>query len=231
MFGSNMLEVAIGVVFVYVVLSLASTALNEIVARMLALRSKTLEDGIRRLLNDPDGTLTNDIYEHPLIKALYRPTVLDKWLSKLPRVERQGLPSYISSRAFVLALLDSIAPKTAAEQEAPAGSDSNPARVESTDNPTPDESNSEGGEFGGFPGWLRSLLGAMVGGGSSATGAPTNFGDEHDRFEEFRALVDRSSANEDLKKALLALVDDAEGKVEMARWNIEDWFDSFNGTG
>ena len=49
MFGSDMLEVAIGVIFVYVVLSLACTAFNEIVARMMALRSKTLEDGIRNL--------------------------------------------------------------------------------------------------------------------------------------------------------------------------------------
>lgn len=226
MFGSNMLEVAIGVVFVYVVLSLAGTAFNEIITRMLALRAKTLEDGIRRLLNDPDGTLTNEIYEHPLIKAFYRPTTVDNWLSKLPRVERKGFPSYISSRTFALVLLDTFAPEKAAGRDASADSSTNPAPVESNDNPTPAESSPEGGEFGGLPSWLRSLIDAVAGGGSSVQGATADADDEQDRFEEFRDLIEKSSANEDLKKALLTLVDDADGKAETARKNIENWFDS-----
>jgi hypothetical protein len=78
---------------------------NEWVARMLALRSKTLEAGIRNLLSDPNlmGT-AKELYEHSLIKGLYKQGRIDKLLN------RQGRPSYISPQTFALALMDIVAP-------------------------------------------------------------------------------------------------------------------------
>src|SRR6266516_1343653 len=75
MFGSNILEVAIGLVFVYLLLSLLCSTLNEFeITRFLALRAKTLEDGIRILLNDPGGhQLATLFYYAPLFKARTRP--------------------------------------------------------------------------------------------------------------------------------------------------------------
>ena len=54
MFGSQILDVAIGLVFVYLLLSLICSTLMEMVARLVALRSNTLEEAIRHILADDD---------------------------------------------------------------------------------------------------------------------------------------------------------------------------------
>ncbi|CAA9454426.1 MAG: Piwi domain protein [uncultured Rubrobacteraceae bacterium] len=73
MFGSEILEVAIGVGVLYLVLSLVCSAITEAVARAFAMRSGTLRSGIRNLLCDPHGEgLARDFYDHPLVKGLYR---------------------------------------------------------------------------------------------------------------------------------------------------------------
>src|SRR5512132_2778688 len=96
MLGSMALELAISMVFVYLLLSLLCTAINEWIAGLLALRSKTKEQGIRNLVNDGSGTgFAKALYDHPLIKGL---------------CEQGHKPSYIPSRIFALALLDMIAP-------------------------------------------------------------------------------------------------------------------------
>jgi hypothetical protein len=95
-------DVAIGVIFLYLTLSLIITASNELLASVLARRQKTLILGIRNLLGDD---LTAKLYQHPLIRSLCND---DK------------LPSYIPSRSFALALLDLIAPTLANANSAPS---------------------------------------------------------------------------------------------------------------
>ncbi len=79
MFGSNVLEVAIGVVFVYLLMSLICSTINEqVIARFFALRSKTLEDGIKTMLNDPQGAgLAKEFYNNSLIQGLAKQGVFD----------------------------------------------------------------------------------------------------------------------------------------------------------
>jgi hypothetical protein len=104
-FGSGIIDVAIGVFFLYLLLSLVCSSLTEGIARILALRSKNLQEGIRNFLNDPkDGDVVKRIYEHPLVKGLYRKGLGDTLLG------RDGKPSYIPSRTFALALFDVVAP-------------------------------------------------------------------------------------------------------------------------
>src|SRR5262245_33770963 len=96
MFGSVVLDIAIGVVFIYLLLSLVVTAACELISAVLSWRAKNLMIGVRHLLNDPNQTkLAKKLYEQPLIKSLYRPG---------------QIPSYIPSRTFAVALLDVIAP-------------------------------------------------------------------------------------------------------------------------
>lgn len=103
MFGSTILEMAISLVFVYFLLSLVCTAFNEWVARMLALRSRTLEAGIKNLLSDPNfDDKAKELYQHPIIKGLYKQGTVDKWL------RREGKPSYIPAQHFALALMDTV---------------------------------------------------------------------------------------------------------------------------
>src|ERR1039457_5324903 len=57
MFNSSVLDVAIGLVFVYLLLGLVCTTVNEWIAQALKTRAATLREGIRGLLHaPPDGT-------------------------------------------------------------------------------------------------------------------------------------------------------------------------------
>src|SRR5438067_1357324 len=115
MFGSEILDVAIGLVFVYLMLSLVSSAVQEGLEAWLKTRAVYLERGIRELLHDADGTqIATQIYNHPLIFGLfhgeYTPSKLVKkgdagW--QMPR--GSALPSYVPRENFAVALLDIVA--------------------------------------------------------------------------------------------------------------------------
>ena len=106
MFGLQIIDIAVGLIFIYLILALTCTAVNELIAGWLDRRTNNLVQGIRNLLSDPkvkdkapggnaDATLVDSFYSHPLIKAL----------------EENGTkPSYIPSRTFALTLLDLISP-------------------------------------------------------------------------------------------------------------------------
>lgn len=101
MFGSQILEVAIGLIFFYVLFSVISSAVKELISGFFSLRAKNLELAVRNLLQDPEGTgLAIKVFDHPLIPRLVKPDTVVR------------APSYIDSRAFALALLDTIAPVT-----------------------------------------------------------------------------------------------------------------------
>jgi hypothetical protein len=109
MFGSEMLDVAIGMIFAYLLLSLICSVINELIERGLKNRAGDLEKGLRELLNDPDGSnLVKKVYDHGMISSLFKgnydPQARDK----------SNLPSYIPSRNFALAILGILAPESSA---------------------------------------------------------------------------------------------------------------------
>lgn len=57
MFGSEILEVAIGLIFVFLISSLAVMSVREIIESVLKTRAVHLERGIRQLLDDPGGAM------------------------------------------------------------------------------------------------------------------------------------------------------------------------------
>lgn len=96
MFGSGIIDVAIGVIFVYLFLSLICSVITEWISKRLEKRAKNLEEGIRSLLSDPEGKgYAMKFFNHSLITGLTR---------------KGKKPSYIPSRLFALALMDVIAP-------------------------------------------------------------------------------------------------------------------------
>src|SRR5438045_6157696 len=98
MFGSTILDAAIGIIFIYLLVSLVISAINELIAAMLKSRAENLSQGIQALLQDPaQAGWVARLYQHPLIQSLSPPN---------------SKPSYIPSRTFALALLDLIAPAT-----------------------------------------------------------------------------------------------------------------------
>ena len=71
MFGSDILEVATGVVFVFVLISTICTAIRESLEAWLKTRASYLEFGIRELLQDRKGTgRAKGVFEHPLVFGL-----------------------------------------------------------------------------------------------------------------------------------------------------------------
>src|SRR5438034_355636 len=55
MFNTQILDVAIGLIFVYLLLSLICSAANEVIELWLKNRAADLERGLRELLNDPQA--------------------------------------------------------------------------------------------------------------------------------------------------------------------------------
>ncbi len=104
MVSLDILEVVIGLAFIYMILSLVTTTLTEFVSQIFAMRGSNLYRGIQTLLNDLDGTgLARKLYDHPLIKSLgHQGTVL----STLGRPAR---PSYMNPQTFAQTLLDILA--------------------------------------------------------------------------------------------------------------------------
>lgn len=112
------LEVAIGIVFLYFVLALVCSSINEAISTIFGLRARFLQAGLVNLLSgkSSDGVATlKGIFNSPLLHALIRPgyelgdevnkaswtdpTRLKQWF-KGPRPS----PAYIPSRTFVSAL-------------------------------------------------------------------------------------------------------------------------------
>jgi hypothetical protein len=109
MFGSDMLEVATGVVFVFVLISTLCTAIRESLEAWLKTRASYLEFGIRELLQDRKGTgLAKGVFEHPLVFGLYSGNYTPRPSEGRPIMWKSGgnLPSYIPSANFALALMD-----------------------------------------------------------------------------------------------------------------------------
>src|SRR2546423_14009456 len=75
MFNSQILDVAFGLIFVYLLLSLICSAANEIIEIALKKRAIDLERGIRELLVPDSDSGTADVvqklYNHPLINGLF----------------------------------------------------------------------------------------------------------------------------------------------------------------
>jgi hypothetical protein len=139
MFDSAVLEVAIGLALAYVLLSLLCSSINEWIARFRAMRSRTLEGGIRSLLgHDKEGQrLVEELYCHPLIKGFSKPDRFDREFR-----ETQNLPSYIPSRIFALALFDVVSTAPAAGsaatvETAETGETGQPAETEPAVGQTP----------------------------------------------------------------------------------------------
>lgn len=120
MLNSETLEVAIGMAFLFLAVSLICTAVKEWLEGIFKWRAMDLERAMRTLLADADGTLTSELLRHPVLYSLfpghYDPAQLrSSWLTPgqgslhMRLSQRRNLPSYIPAGQFAVALLDSVA--------------------------------------------------------------------------------------------------------------------------
>lgn len=109
MFNSTILDVAIGVIMVFLLVSILCTAIREGIEAWLKTRAAYLEYGIRELLQDRSGNgLAATLYKHPMIYGLYSGEyIVPPNTDKPGKLAKGGdLPSYIPARNFALALMD-----------------------------------------------------------------------------------------------------------------------------
>ena len=100
MFSSAILDVAVGLSFLFLVVSLVASALTEALASLFKLRSITLLSGLKGLLNDPTGTgIVKDLYNHALINPRDNGTRDSADAAK-------NKPAYIDSYQFADALIE-----------------------------------------------------------------------------------------------------------------------------
>jgi hypothetical protein len=92
------LQFAVSLVFVYLLLSALSSAIQEIVANLAKWRANTLETAITNMLGD--SGFKDKIYQHVLLKGIWRPN----WL--FMEVEKIHKPAYISSSMFAQVVQD-----------------------------------------------------------------------------------------------------------------------------
>jgi len=97
MLGLPILDIAIGLVFIYLVMSLACTAVREGLASLTNARVKNLVQGIQNLLGTANAAVSSDkFYDHGLIQSMY---------------ENGAKPSYIPARTFALTVLNLLTDK------------------------------------------------------------------------------------------------------------------------
>ena len=105
MFGSEILEIAIGLALVYLILSLVVTAATEAFSRLLALRANNLYKGIQNLMGEVGVSGQADaFFNSPMIKSLTQPGTIRTLALK--KVERR--PGYISAKRFYDGLIQSL---------------------------------------------------------------------------------------------------------------------------
>jgi hypothetical protein len=147
MLGSTVLDVGIGLVLIYFLLSLICSTINEGFSNLFGLRAASLKEGLDNLLG---SDVAKGIFDHHLVKGLVQKDALP-WKRR---------PSYIPTRTFVMAALSSL------------NGQNFPATV-----------------------------------------------------DEVRLAIQKGVKDEDIKRALLALVDDARGDFNKMKDNLGVWFD------
>jgi hypothetical protein len=98
LFNSTVLDVAVGLIFIYLLLGLFCTTVNEWIAGILKARSKNLLQGIQGLLDQqPLGNtqFLEAFYQHPLVSGM---------------MHDGKHPSYLAARTFATAIMDLVTP-------------------------------------------------------------------------------------------------------------------------
>ena len=106
--GSAAIEVLVGMFFLFFILSIVCSSINEALASVTNMRAKYLERGVRTLLGRE--AQVREFYSHWRVRALIKPP------GKIFKGPRK--PSYLPSRTFALTLLDTFAPAEGAEDNA-----------------------------------------------------------------------------------------------------------------
>jgi len=106
--SSGVVEVAVCLAFVYLLLSLLCSVVNEWIAGILGSRAQNLEQGIQSMFTNgklnAQTSFVDAIYNHGLIQSLYQQGFWDRFF------RRRGGPSYIAPQLFATTLVNILLP-------------------------------------------------------------------------------------------------------------------------
>ncbi|MDQ1640552.1 MAG: hypothetical protein QOF62_3891 [Pyrinomonadaceae bacterium] len=215
MFNTTILDVAIGLIFVYLLLSLMCTAANEIIELLLKKRAIDLERGIRELLvpgsNSGADDVVRSLYNHPLVNSLfggqYENSRIDNTIKR--KLFRTGLPSYIPARNFSLALMDLILPGVA-----PGGAAGGPSGATGATAPSP------------APGTPSQVVVNLAGGTPPLVVPPPPAVPNLSLIALRSALLANPLITAQIRQGLIPLLDAAGNDVARVRENIEGWYNA-----
>ena len=199
MFGSPVLDVAIGMAFVYLLLSLIASAIQEIFAALINARAANLQRGLRSLFSgnslNSATPLIDLLYGHGLIRGLYQDPKMDYGPGKQEPFEVRKLREFYGKLRLKL---------RSWLRMSPAG------MVQSVDDLL-------------LPAYIPARTFALA--MRDLLNNPQPFGwDSLKNMEaNLKALKTKSPENKAVE-ALLALVLDAAGKPERLQANLENWY-------
>jgi hypothetical protein len=253
MFDSQILDTAIGLVFIYFFLSILCSAIIEIVASLTKKRSRMLGIGILALIQDPKAL--EKFYQQPFFMGTTVPGNIFQslWDSIMPLSSlKKRAPSYISSRSFVLSLLESlkhhpdVIAKLLKDRIAlPCNENEVKGYIEKVKR-LPDESiikkemekvlASAGIDandvFKKVQEWYTNTISSLVNEDNEETFMQhqpilneIQISASGNYLNDVRVLVDALPANNSLKKTLLPLLDIAGDNIDKAFDSIEKWYD------
>ena len=186
MFGSQILEVGIGLIMVFLLVSLILTAVRETIESYSKTRSRDLERAIAELLDDHTGTgLRKQLYQHPLVYGLFQGPVR---LTDFSKGTTSGAPAAAAKS------------EAAAEGAPPADDPTKLARPEAGGTTEAEERT----DATRLPSYIpRETFAVAL---------------EH--------LLDSGQASGKIAEAYAALSRVANGKPELIRKGLEEWYDA-----
>jgi len=100
MFGSTILDLAMGLIFTFLMISLVTSAVTETISSAAGWRANTLLAGVKELLNETTFTgLVKEIYNHAAVNPRSNGAAQNE-------AELGTKPSYIDPKQFASALID-----------------------------------------------------------------------------------------------------------------------------
>jgi hypothetical protein len=207
MFQNAIIDVAIGLILMYLMLSLLCTVVNEYIATKLKLRASTLQDALQKLIDDP--TLLTNFYSHGLIASNFSASATGSQsalqaVANVPAAVKNMVARALTPSAPAPAVAPAPAPAVApAPAAAPAA-----APVKAGDHPS----------YLAAGTVALALMGTLL-------KRPGQAGPVAAGFAEVETAINGLSVAPKLKDALQASLLKANGDIDKLQQGIATWFD------
>lgn len=208
MFQNAVIDIAIGLILMYLVLSLVCTVVNEFIATKLRLRATSLESGLKQLLDDP--TLREKFYGHGLIEGISK------------SVARGGEALDFSLRSFAAKVVRPVDERLKVLRGAAPATPATPAAPTPTADPTtrevapPNPMVAEHPSYVSADTFTKALLGSLLGSLDPAKPVP-GIAEVSDAIKK---LPDSS-----MRDALQSCLTTAGPDLDKLRTEVAKWFD------